>query len=126
MEVEGVRSGAAFDSVKADNVVVHIFNPDPAGKALLAVFLNGLNVEDQAADVAEEFLSNEFEVVLLPAKSFFVDEDHVDEAHAVILHAVEARHRTLDAGQQAGLGARHRQSFPVLSLDELCKKVAIA
>ena len=93
IEVQEVAVAGArrISTVKADDVVLAVFNPDPAQKASAGVVLR-LHIDHGAAHFPEKFLTDVFEVVVFLLE-IPVEHDHLREAHGQKLAGKNARER---------------------------------
>src|SRR5438445_12208457 len=76
-----------ISAIKANNVVVLVFNPYPSQKSPVAGVFFGLNVDDQAAHFSKELPANELEFVVLLLE-ILIQHDHLGETQRQKLHRV--------------------------------------
>ena len=86
MKIPAGVPGAAVGAVKADNVVVLIFDPHAAKEPAFAGLLLRRDVEHQSAHFAEEFAAHIIELLVLLIEAICVDKDHLQEAVWQELH----------------------------------------
>src|SRR5262249_4991585 len=81
MKVEPGRAGILTGTVEANDVVVLIFNPDPADKFARDLPVLWHHIKNETADRAEELLTGELEAVIrLVEPGRLADHDHLCKA----------------------------------------------
>src|SRR5579864_4092259 len=76
-------------AIEADDVVVLVLHPHSANEAPVAGVGLGLNVNDQAAHLADEFTADKGEVVVFLLQ-VLIEDNHLREAEREELHLIEA------------------------------------
>ena len=92
-------------AVEAHDVVILVFDPDPAQEAALAGVLLGGDVQDNATHLAQEFAAHESEVVVLALK-ILVEDHHLGKAEGQELHGIHTAELAEHALAQPGGGGR--------------------
>src|SRR5438309_7666462 len=76
-------------SVETDNVVVLVLYPDTAEKADGFFVCSGLDVNDEAADLSQEFTPHEVEFVVLLLE-IGIQDDHLSEAQRQKVQGIDS------------------------------------
>ena len=116
----GLRIVAA---VKADDVVILIFDPDSAHEARDFLAFLGLDIDDEAAEFAKKFAAHEGEVVVLLLE-IGVEHDHLGEAHGQKVQGVDSGQLGEHAVAESGL-ADERNVFGAVGHIEAAEEVLI-
>ena len=110
-------------SVEADNVVILIFDPDPAHETCGLLTFLGLYIDDQAAELSQKFAPHKSEVVVFLLE-IRVEHHHLSEAQGKEVQGVDPRHLAKHPTPESRL-ANERNVLRAVTHVEAAEKILV-
>src|SRR5690348_8431873 len=102
MEVIPAVALVGISAVQADDVVALVFYPNAPDEAAVTCLRLGLNVENQAAQIAKKFPPHIAEVVVLAVEFIAVGVNHPGKSRRIQPQGITFRQRSQEAFQARG------------------------